>query len=895
MHISLIKRAAALCASALAVATPAAFSAEWTSFKVGQLTNNFTYSHRLDGQFVLGLNKQVFVQDTFGSPGKTLVPNTGNADFDPSFIAIRSASSGLIGGGFSGTSGLFPFNPSAPATPIVSTALASLQNYAAVFWKHPTSGREGWLIVGGNGTLPPMAFFANSNITFVSTDGSKVGAITGDLSSYSGGIATDAQGNLYAALADASPAESEKVIKFTADQIDAAVLSLDNTPAPLAKAAATLVFKMDASGSLAVDSAGRLWAGGYQIPHLQAYDPVSGVQRRFVPDHAKLKGASGPNNYTVQAYTRNAEGFVSFLANDGFYTGGSDLVLGYKAVSQLNVRSVQFTTLPQTVEESAAGTIDIAVSVTPAPTAKITVPVTYAGTATKGKDYTATTTSLVFNAGESSKNIQIKVINDVIDEDIDNEMVVITLGNPSPVAQAGLGAQGSEQYTLTIHDEDQKPLITAVQNFGTPRIGSFFSYQIATTGGAAVTYSVKGLPPGLTFNPTTGVISGRPTSADEFDQVWITATNAAGTSISRGYIITVEDYAALAHGSFTAVTDRLGTAVNGLGARVDISTTATGTFTGKVYIGTKSGPVSGPLDTSGANPTGQSVFKVGNVTATLNFAIDATNGEFSGTLSGGTSFTGGLRAVISTTLTGAHNFFLAVPGGAWAEVPEGTGFGTITVLANGSATVSGRAADGSSFSTSTFLGSNGGVILYQGLYTVPGSLKGTLNIANDPARTVTGALNWSKPDHNPGNLYADGWDPVLSLNASGGKYRPAVGATIAMDLPAMAGNNANLHLADGGIPTDPTDINLRVTASANVGIAAPHKLTIVNSSGAITGSATVGTGANKKVLPIQGLLVPDASTPNLFDSKGHGFFLLPAMGSAVSRSGMVLIEAIPLP
>lgn len=888
MHKSLIQRAAFACATAISVASPAAYSAEWTSFKVGQLSGfSLTYAHRVDGQFVLGMNGQVFVQDTYGSPGRTQVSNTNAVTFDPSFVAIRSATAGLIGaGGFGGPSGVFSFDPSAPATPISSTALTTLQNYASAFWSHPTSGRSGWLVVGGNGTA------GASNVTFVSNDGTQVGAITGDLSSYSGGIATDSLGNLYTALADMDLGESEKVLKFTAEQVDAAVLAVINaTPAPVAKAAATLVFKMDASGSIAVDSAGRLWAGGYQIPHLQVFDPISGLNRRFVPDHAKLKGAFGPPSYSVQSYTRNAESFVSFLANDSFYGGGSDLILGYKPVAQLTVRSVQFTTLTQTVGETA-GTVNVSVSVTPVPTAKFTVPVTYAGTATKGKDYTTSTTSLAFNIGESSKTFEIKVINDIIDEDINNETLVIKLGNPVPTAQAGLGALGAEQITLTIQDDDLKPLITTVQPFGTPRIGSDFSYQVAITGGTATRFTAKNLPPGLTINPVTGEITGRPLVAGEFDQVWITATNAAGTSTSRGYIINVEDYAAPAHGTFIAVTDRQGTATDGLGARVDITTTATGTFTGKVYIGAKTYQVSGPLNTSGPNPTGSAPFKRGATTVTLTFSLDATNGEFSGALSGGTSFTGGWRAQTATLLTGPHNFLLAVPGGAWPEVPEGTGYGSVNVQANGKVTISGRAADGSPFTSSACLGANGDVVIYQALYKVPGSLIGEVNVADDAAHTITGALTWSKPNQGTGNLYATGWDPVLAVNALGGKYRPAAGSTIAMDLPAEMGNNSRILLQDGGIAST-TSVPFRISAPAVIALATPNKLSIVNNTGAFTGSITVGAGLTKKTFPIQGLLVPDGDTPNLFDSQGHGYFLLPPTGSGVTRSGMVLIEALP--
>lgn len=892
MHISLFQKAAVVLAS-LCVATSVAVSAEWTSFKVGTLNSfTLTYAHRPDGQFVLGTNGQVFIQTTFGSPGKTLVTNTNNAVFDPSFMAIRSDTQGLIGGGgFGGPSGLFPFNPSDSGATISNTALATLQNYAAVFWKHPSSGREGWLIVGANGTA------GASNLSFVSTDGTHVGAITDDLSSYSGGLATDGAGNVFVVLADLSPSESEKVLKFTAAQIDAAVNGvITSTPALATKASSTLIFKADASGSIAVDSAGRIWAAGYQIPWLQAYDPNTSVSRRFLPDHALLKNAASQPTYLVQTFTRNSEGFVSFLANDGFYTPGSDLAHGYKLVSQLAVRAVKMNVAAQTVAEDA-GDVLVTVNISPAPTTKVTVPVSYAGTATKGQDYTATAMSLVFNPAETSKTLLVKVLNDITDEPNDNETVIVRLGNPSPVAHAGLGALGTENFTLTMTDNDLKPLINATQAFPlTSKIGSNFSYTVQTTGGTATKWSAKGLPPGLSIHPTTGVISGVPTAFGEFDQIVITATNAAGQSTSVVYQINIADFAPLAQGSFTGILNRDGTLnaneTGGLGARVDLKVMGNASYTGKVTIGKTSIPVSGTLNTAPTNPIGQSVFNYKGVALTLDFALNATTGALTGTLSGG-ALLDGARLVTSTTITGLHHFSLIKSSAATPTEPEGTGYGSITVQANGTVAVSGKAADGSAFTSSGSLGSSGEVFVYQALYTAPGTLNGELNIASNEGHTVAGGITWSKPTQTSGTLYKSGWAAPIPLNADGGKYRPAAGATIVMNLPAGT-NNADLILQDGGLAAQtgsPATISFTVAAPALVTLASPHKLSFNVANGTFTGSSTFGSGAAKKTFALQGLLVPDSSTAgDLYDAKGHGYFLLPE-SATVTRSGLILIEA----
>jgi hypothetical protein len=59
-------------------------------------------------------------------------------------------------------------------------------------------------------------------------------------------------------------------------------------------------------------------------------------------------------------------------------------------------------------------------------------------------------------------------------------------------------------------------------------VGQPFSYQV-TTSGAVTAFAATGLPPGLTIDPVTGIISGSPTTANTYT-VTISLTDAAGTS-----------------------------------------------------------------------------------------------------------------------------------------------------------------------------------------------------------------------------------------------------------------------------------------------------------------------------------------------------------------------------
>ena len=81
-------------------------------------------------------------------------------------------------------------------------------------------------------------------------------------------------------------------------------------------------------------------------------------------------------------------------------------------------------------EEGADATLDFAVTLAPARTAAVTVAYATAdGTATAGTDYTATSGTLTFAAGETSKTVSVPVLDD--DHDEGAETLTLTLSSPS--------------------------------------------------------------------------------------------------------------------------------------------------------------------------------------------------------------------------------------------------------------------------------------------------------------------------------------------------------------------------------------------------------------------------------------------------------------------------------
>jgi hypothetical protein len=174
-------------------------------------------------------------------------------------------------------------------------------------------------------------------VTFVSADGTRSGPVTREISTFSSGIATDATGNLYAALYELSGTNSEVVLKFRAKDIEtAAAAVLKGTPNPIPKAAGAPVFQFDSASSIAVDAAGRVWASGFKTNQLQVYDPSTGASRRLLPDHAPLAGVADPL-YQVQTFSRNGEPYVAFLVQDEAGTAGTPILHGLAPLSHLTV------------------------------------------------------------------------------------------------------------------------------------------------------------------------------------------------------------------------------------------------------------------------------------------------------------------------------------------------------------------------------------------------------------------------------------------------------------------------------------------------------------------------------------------------------------------------------
>jgi endonuclease I len=153
--------------------------------------------------------------------------------------------------------------------------------------------------------------------------------------------------------------------------------------------------------------------------------------------------------------------------------------------------SVRFASATASLTEGNSGTTTYSVNVTAAsiPAGGFSVPVTVesAGTTADAADFTLTTSTLTFAAGQSTQAVTITVNGDATPEP--NETVRLRLGTPS---NAAVLVVAPATHTLTILNDDQAPA-------GSPCTDLYFSEYVE--GAASNTKAVE------IFNPTSAPIS----------------------------------------------------------------------------------------------------------------------------------------------------------------------------------------------------------------------------------------------------------------------------------------------------------------------------------------------------------------------------------------------------
>ncbi|MBL9114244.1 MAG: CHRD domain-containing protein [Verrucomicrobiaceae bacterium] len=411
-------------------------------------------------------------------------------------------------------------------------------------------------------------------------------------------------------------------------------------------------------------------------------------------------------------------------------------------------------------------------------------------------------------------------------------------------------------------------------------IGQTYYYKVPVqniSGAPATSFSLTGtLPKGIVFNKTTGVFSGRPTASKPGGySLTVRAINSKGPSLPATDILTVNIVPSTAVGTFAGPIERSTTINNNFGGRFDLTTTATGSFSGSITLGNVKRSFKNQLLLSSG--TGDVILR-GNIPGlkdpanrpmTAYVEVFATEQLARLTLIDFMFSPFQSDAWRKAPTATAATYTLRLDPGTVVGAPQGYGFSTLKASARNSVTITGKLPDGSSLTGSTFIGANGQVLIFQMLYKNKGSLVGQYLLTGTD---ITGTLTWNKL-LTTGTIYKDPFGPI-NVTAAGGAYT-------GFSLP-----NAKLTFTLGGLTPDFSQL-LTISPTRVVAITAPvtnsTKLTSpIPATGAFNGSFI----SNGLTAPYVGQFVKIGAT-----TEGYGYFLLPtASGSTAPKlSGKVML------
>ena len=407
-------------------------------------------------------------------------------------------------------------------------------------------------------------------------------------------------------------------------------------------------------------------------------------------------------------------------------------------------------------------------------------------------------------------------------------------------------------------------------------IGQNYFYQLPAAfvaGGPATSFSVTGtLPKGISFNKTTGVLSGRPTVTRSAGyQLSFKAVNASGSSPAAAATLQVIAVPETILGSFSGPLER--SSLNGnLGGRFDLTVSKAGTFSGSVMFGALKRSFRSQLLLSAGQ--GDAILR-GNindlkladrtpVTAYVEFFVPDQTARLTLVHPNGTTLLGTGWRKTTPAVAGQYNFRLA--SFLFFDAPHGYGYGSFKVSTTNSLTFSGRLPEGTALTGSTFVGPSGQILVFQLLYGKKGSLVGQYRLTGNE---LIGNASWLKPPTSKGNLYKDGFGPYF-LIANGGKYTPPAPGQLAM--PA----SSKLTFSDFGFSSSSVDqlvtiANPRPTGLTNTAVPlAPIILsTKITKFDVKTGLMTGSFQEDTRKATWSAQLVKIGST-----TEGYGYFLM---------------------
>jgi uncharacterized repeat protein (TIGR03803 family) len=370
-------------------------------------------------------------------------------------------------------------------------------------------------------------------------------------------------------------------------------------------------------------------------------------------------------------------------------------------------------------------------------------------------------------------------------------------------------------------------------------------YQVTSNSVFTTLYDFNGGTDGAF--PYAGLIQG--------DDAFFYGTTAFGGAKLHG---TVFRFGIFPAGTYNGLAIQTNTPTLASSGSITLVVSATGSFTGKLTLGSVLSAFKGQFDATG-NATNTVVRKnLNTLQLILQLSEAGGTNQVIGTVSDDVSFTsqlladlGGFGKNFRCPFAGKFTFVVPPVDPTDPTLPQGYGYGTLTVSRTGKGSLRGVLGDGTKISGTAPVSLIGTWPFYDLLYSKKGFSLG--RIAFTGTNVIDAALDWQKPPVTSDRFYSGGFTTLVSL--AGAAYLKPNSSTNSAGL-SVAGTNV-VTLGGGNLVSNLV-ATVVVDALGNVTVPTPGSdklaLFVTPQSGAFGGSF-VDPALNKKPIFFNGQLV----------------------------------------
>jgi hypothetical protein len=275
-----------------------------------------------------------------------------------------------------------------------------------------------------------------------------------------------------------------------------------------------------------------------------------------------------------------------------------------------------------------------------------------------------------------------------------------------------------------------------------------------------------------------------------------------------------------------------------------LSTTTNGKYSGKLLLAGRSLSFSGAL----TNGIGSNNIVIQKGVAPLTIAFEMGAGTLASQMTGNVSYTNWTASLAGDRLDYnaktapcplAGTYTLILPGvDGNDQLPAGNGFSSVKVTSAGVVSATGTLADGTKFTQSASVSTNGDWPVYASLYSKAGCLISWQHFLSTQTNDISGDLFWVKPTIAKAKYYTNAF--ILTCATSGSTYHQPAKTNAVLDLGKYA-------LACDGGNLAPGITNLfNFLAGSKIANLSSNKLTLSFSLSAGTFTGTVANPTNSR-------------------------------------------------